>query len=166
MISLKILEIKNFMSQLLLHNVFDNFLMSELDITTFTSFHISGKLNHDYYSTDELEELKDRKIANWNEIKPFAFNLIKGNKLPSAIKIVFALTPENIEKLINKSGVPLKAEEVNGLFLNIRYENGNLSLVSGTSLRTFTMDKTLDYAWDNYIKSFLKHYEIAFEEQM
>ncbi|MDF2608676.1 MAG: hypothetical protein K0R92_150 [Lachnospiraceae bacterium] len=165
MISLKILEIKNFMSHLLVHNVFDNYLMSELDITTFTSFHISGKLNHEYYSSDEAEMLNGRRFSLWSEIKPFAFSLLKGNKLPSSIKIVFALAPENIDKLLTKYSVPFKSEEVSGLFLNIRYENGNLYLISGTSVQTFTLDKSLEHAWDSYVKTFLKHYEIAYEEQ-
>lgn len=164
MISFKISEIKSLMSKLLIHNVFDNFLLSELDITTFNSFHISGKLVESYYSTDELEGLNNRKYSSWAEVKPFAFSLIKGNKLPTFIKIVFLLSPENTEKLIQSSGVSIKPEEVNGLFLNIRYENGILSIITGTSVKTFTLDKTLDNVWDSYVKSFLQHNEIAVEE--
>nr|WP_308743064.1 DUF5721 family protein [uncultured Anaerocolumna sp.] len=164
MISLKIIDVKDFMSKFLISNVFDNFLINELDINTFTHFHIDGKLNKEFYSKDELEILGERNYSKWSEIKPFAFTIIKGNKLPIFIKAVFALSPENIEKVIQKSGIHMKKEEINGLFMNLRYEKENLNIITGTSIKTFTLDKTLDQVWDGYVKDFLKYYEIAVEE--
>jgi len=164
MISLKIIDVKDFMSKFLISNVFDNFLISELDISTFTHFHIEGKLNKEFYSNDELEILGERNYSKWSEIKPFAFSMIKGNKLPISIKAVFALSSENIEKVIQKSGILMKREEINGLFMNVRYEKENLYIITGTSIKTFTLDKTLDQVWDGYVKDFLKHFEIAVEE--
>ena len=163
MISLKIIDVKDFMSKFLISNVFDNFLLTELDIVTFNHFHIDGKLNKEFFNNDEVEILGKRNYSTWKDVKPYAFSAIKGNKLPLLIKVVFALSPENIEKVIQKSGVSMKAEEVNGLFINIRYEKENLSIITGTSIKTFTLDKTLDQVWDGYVKSFLKHNEIAVE---
>ena len=164
MISLKIIDIKAFMSSLLVQPIFDNFLLSELDIITFNHFNISGKLNTSWYNSDELELLQGRVYSKWSEIKPTAFNLIKGNKTPSSFKIVFLLSPENTSKILNKNGLSFKLEEINGLFLNIKFEHNILTLITGTSLRTFTMDKSLEHEWDANMKTFLKHYEIAFEE--
>jgi hypothetical protein len=164
MISLKVIDVKAFMSSLLVHNVFDNFLLSELDIGTFNQFHISGKINEDYYSTDELEILGGRKYSVWSEVKPTAFSLLKGNKLPLSIRIVFLLSPSNTENVLKKSGLSIPISDINGLFLNIRYDKGILSLVTGTSIKTFTMDKSLEHEWDSNVKTFLKHYEIAVEE--
>lgn len=164
MISLKIIDVKAFMNSLLVQSVFDNFYVSELEINTFTRFQISGKLNEEFYSKEEIENLKDRKYALWSEIKPYAFSLIKGNKLPLSIKIVFLLSSANTENVLKKSGIPLSVNDVNGLFLNVRYEKGSLYLITGTSLKTFTLDKTVDQVWDSDLKVFLKHYEIAVEE--
>ncbi|WP_313133404.1 DUF5721 family protein [Anaerocolumna sp.] len=164
MISLKIIDVKDFMSKFLISNVFDNFLLTELDISTFTHFHIDGRLNKEFYSNDELEILGERKYPKWSEIKPFAFSIIKGSKLPIFIKTVFALSSENIEKVIQKSGIQMKEEEINGLFINIKYEKENLYIITGTSIKTFTLDKTLDQVWDGYVKDFLRHYEIAVED--
>ena len=58
----------------------------------------------------------------------------------------------------------MKKEEINGLFMNLRYEKENLNIITGTSIKTFTLDKTLDQVWDGYVKDFLKYYEIAVEE--
>ncbi len=164
MISLKIIDVKAFMSSLLIQNVFDNFLLSELDINTYNQFHITGKLNEDFFSLDELEMFEGRKYSTWSEVKPIAYTLIKGNKLPLFIKIVFLLSPSNTENVLRKSGLAMPLSDINGLFLNIRYDKGNLFLITGTSIKTFMMDKTLDHVWDSDLKTFLKLYEIAVEE--
>lgn len=165
MISLKIIDVKAFMSSLLVQNIFDNFLLSELDIITNNHFHMTGGLNEAFYSSDELELLAGRKYSTWSEIKPFAFSLIKGNKLPLSIKIVFLLSQENTQNVLKKSGLPIEATDVNGLFLNVRYEKGNLSLITGTSIKTFTLDKSLEQVWDTDLKSFLRQREIPVEEE-
>ncbi len=165
MISLKIIDIKSFMSSLLIQNIFDNFFVSELYINTFNQFHITGKLNEEYYSSDELEILDGRKYSTWGEMKPIAYSLIKGNKLPLSIKIILLLSPSNTENVLLKSGAAISSDDINGLFLNIRFDKGNLNLVTGTSIKNFSLDKTLERAWDEDLKMFLKHYEIAAEEE-
>ncbi|MFU0828686.1 MAG: Type VII secretion protein EssB [Lachnoclostridium sp.] len=165
MVSLKVIDIKSFMSSLLIQNVFDNFLLSELNIKTFNSFQISGILNEEYYSKDELEVLEGRKYSLWSEIKPIAYSLIKGHKLPLSIKIILLLSPSNTQKVLAKSGAAVQLSDINGLFLNIRFEKGELHLITGISTKSFSLDKTLERAWDDDVKLFLKHYEIAVEEE-
>jgi hypothetical protein len=165
MVSLKIIDVKAFMNSLLVQSVFDNFYISELEINTYNRFQISGKLNEEFYSTEEAENLNGRKYSFWSEVKPYAFSLVKGNKLPLSIKIVFLLSAVNTENVLKKSGLQIPVSDVNGLFLNVRYEKGNLYLITGTSLKTFTLDKSLDQVWDSDLKTFLKHYEIAAQEE-
>ena len=55
MISLHILNVKDFMSQLLLHDTFDRFYLTEASITTFGTFLIDGHLQKGYFSSEELE---------------------------------------------------------------------------------------------------------------
>lgn len=164
MVSLKIPDVKSFMNALLIQNIFDNFLLSELDIITFNHFHITGNINKDFYSTEEAENLGNRKYSLWSEVKPVAFSLVKGNKLPLSIKIIFLLSPSNVEQVLKKSGISMSPEDINGLFLNIRFEKGTLNLITGTSVRIFTLDKTLETVWDANMKAFLKHYEIIWED--
>ncbi|ROR28175.1 hypothetical protein EDD66_105114 [Mobilisporobacter senegalensis] len=162
MISMKILDVKSFMSSLLIHSVFDDYLLCELDITTFSQFHVSGKLNKEWFTNDELEELED--YSNWIEIKPFAFQLMKGSKTPQFIKIVLQFQGKNTQKILDEMKLPFKKEDVNGLYLNVRYEHNELHIITGTSLRTFTLDKSLEHEWDSYVKNFLKENSISYEE--
>lgn len=163
MIALNIADIKGFMEKLLLQNVFDNFLLTELEINTFTKFQIQGRLNRSYYSSDEMEQLHDRSIAKWSEIRPYAFQIVKGNKTPVSFQIVLQLSEENVEKLLHSSGIPMNPGDVTGLYMHLKFEAGHLTIITGTGVKTFTLDKTLDKEWDEMTKKFLKHHEIVFE---
>ena len=56
--ALEIKVTKDIMNALLLSDKFDCFLTAEAVITTFNTFHIDGHLVKDFYSQEELEELK------------------------------------------------------------------------------------------------------------
>lgn len=164
MISVKILDIKAFMSELLLNDVFDMFCLSELEIKTSNHFKISGKLYKDFFPSDELEEMKEREHSCWKEIRPLAFNIIKGNKMPLWMKIVLMLPNQSVESMLEKTNIGLKASDVNGLFINIIFDNGELICTTGSSVKVFTLDKSLDNLWDEMAVEFLKSKNIALEE--
>lgn len=164
MIALQVQDVKLITSNLFVHTMFDEFLISEMDVATAHSFHIDGTINKEWFSNDELEELQERRYSKWKEIKPIAFQMIKGNKTPLSFKIVFQLNHEQLEKMIKNSGVALSVNDVNGLFMNVKYDRSGLTIISGSSLKIFTMDKSLEQYWDNTVKQFLKKYQIAYLE--
>ncbi|WP_167957369.1 DUF5721 family protein [Anaerosporobacter faecicola] len=165
MVSLHVVDVKTFMNQLLIQNVFDNFLLSEMEITTFNQFKINGNLNLGWFDEDEKEELQERRYSTWAQIKPIAFSLMKGKKVPSVFKIVLLLSPANTKKIIEKALPNFDVAQIGSLYLNIRYENGSLHMITGTSMKIFTMDKSVEQEWDSNMKRFLKHYEVVFEEE-
>lgn len=165
MVALQIQDIKNFMSKLLLSQTFDNFLIVEGSITTYNTFRIEGRVHKDFFTEEELEEkgLTQRDFSLWKEVKPFCLELIKGKKTPLGFKFVFQLSRENTLKLLSSSGITsILPENVSGLLLNIRYENSSLNVITATNLNLFTLDKSLEYAWDDMVKRFLKQQEISF----
>lgn len=157
----QILDVKPFMAKLLIQNMFDSFLLSEFTMNTFTKFQISGKLNHDFFSGDELEAMNHRTHAKWIEIKPFAFSIVKGSKTPLSFHITLMLSEEQKASVVKNSGVAMRLEEVSGLYLHIKYENSALFIITGLGLNTFTMDKSLENAWDEQVANFLRKNEIA-----
>lgn len=165
MISLKISEVKAFMSKLLMNVVFDTFCMKEMDIHTITNFHASGQFNEEFFTKEELEEREEQRVVLWSDVKAIAFSMIKGNKTPLFLKVVFQLPKDRSEELLHSLAGKLRPEEVGGLFLNIRFEKGELRIITGTAIKTFTLDKTLEQEWDEWVKSFLKHQGISFEEE-
>lgn len=165
MISLKVEEVKTFMNKLLLQNVFDNFLVSEVEVNTANRFVIKGDLNKNFFSTDEIEILDGRNYSTWAELKPIIFQIIKGNRTPLSFKMVFLLSKSNTENVLAKSGLPYKYEDIGGFFLNIRFDQNGLYLITGTSMKIFTLDQSINQVWDKDVKTFIKHHEIAFEEE-
>lgn len=165
MVALQIQDIKHFMNKLLLSQTFDNFLLVEGNITTYNTFRIDGRIHQDFFTEEEQEELQllKREFSLWREVKPFCLNLIKGKKTPLGFKFTFQLSKENTARLLASSGITsVLSENISGLLLNIRYDHGSLNVITATNLNLFTLDKTLEHAWDDMVKQFLKQQEISF----
>jgi hypothetical protein len=163
MLSLQITDIKQATSHLFTQNSFDYFLVLEADITTFSTFQLDGHLCKDYFSQEELENLRDTTYCSWQMIRPICYSLIKGKHLPHSFHIVLSLSQNNIDNFLKQYHLEEMANDLKGLYLNFKYENQVLQVVSGISLNIFTMDKTIEHAWDDMTKKLLKHHGIGFE---
>lgn len=163
MIAVQIQDIKDFMSKLLLGNAFDSFWLSEASITTSVSYTIDGFLHPGFYDTQESQLLKEegRTYALWRDMKPFCFSIIKGKKTPLSFKIVFMLSKKNTKKLLGSSMLSYDPEDIFGLFVNFQFDGQHLICTTGTSLKTFSLDKSLDRVWDEMILKFFKQQQIA-----
>lgn len=164
MISFQIEDIRNFMNQLLLGTTFDAFHVVEGSIITYNTFHIDGHLHPDYYSREEQETLglSERRFSRWQEVKPFCLELIKGKRTPLGFRFTFQLSPENTEKLLSQTASSFSSGDVNGLALNLRYEEGSLICTTAVSLNLFTMDKSLEHAWDQMVQKFFCRHDLTF----
>lgn len=156
MISIELDNTKDFMSHLFIKETFDHFLCREFQTNTFVSFTIDGRMFKDFLNDIEKEELKETDYAPWSMLKPHCFNIIKGNRTPLSMRIVFTMPPHSIPGFISGNGLNIRPEEISGLYLNVRYENKQLSIVTGTSLNTFTLDKSIENAWDMAVEHFIK----------
>lgn len=165
MVALKIDELKDFTKKLFIGENFDSFLVREANITTFNSFSIDGKVRHGYYSDEEQELLKIERYSSWKALRPFCFSLIKGSRLPESFNIVLQLSPEKLECFLTGRSIAFPVEQVNGLYMNIRYEEQVLMCITGTSVAQFTLDKSLEREWDEAVRQFLKQQEVGFAEQ-
>lgn len=163
MIAVQIQDIKDFMSKLLLGNAFDSFWLSEASITTSVSYTIDGFLHSEFYDTQEAELLQEegRTYALWRDMKPFCFSVIKGKKTPLSFKIVFMLSKKNTQKLLASSKLSYQLEDIFGLFVNFQFDGQHLTCTTGTSLKTFSLDKSLDRVWDEMIRKFFKQQQIS-----
>ena len=135
MIALQIADIRVFMKKLLLSETFDRFLLLEGSITTFNTFEIDGTLQKAYYSAEEQDQIEDRSLSLWSEVRPFCFELID-----------------------------LPPEQIRGLLMNLRYDGHTLTCTTGTSLAVFTLDKKLDHAWDDMVRKYFHQQEIPFQQ--
>ncbi|NCB92803.1 MAG: hypothetical protein EOM40_09630 [Clostridia bacterium] len=161
MLALRILELKDFTAKLFLGETFHRFSFVEASFTTFITHTLDGLLQKEFFDS---EDCPDRTYCYWEDVKPQCYSIIKGKKSPLRFKIVFQLAPENVKKLLEQSHLSMQPEDVFGLYLNCQFNGEHLLCTTGTSVRIFTLDKTLDRTWDDMIKRFFKQQGLLFEE--
>lgn len=137
MISLSIVDNKNFMGKLLREETFDKFDLHSLQIRNFAFF--------------EIHKPQDEPAPKWSAVRPFVLSIIKGDgTTPKFFKVVLATTIDAID-LQNTS-----------LFLNISFEKDKITMTTGFSQRGYSLDKSPGEIWDNYMTEFLDNKNINY----
>ena len=165
MIALKITGLGSFMSRLFSGNTFDSFLLAEGTLQMGVTWQVDGKLNRDFYEKDVWEDPSQRPYdyMSWSEVRPALRELIRGKKAPVSFRFVLHLKPELMQSLLQKEGDSELLSCVGAFVLTIRYKEGQVSLLSGISMKSFTMNKNADRLWDSAVRRFLQSKDIAFE---
>jgi len=151
MLAFTIPETKNFMEKLLKENTFDSFSLRQFQVKTFTEFQISGLRNKAFYTLDEQEQDLD-DFCSWGELKRFAFSTIKGSRLPKSIKLIFSLTQKDTQVQFPNASV---------LFLNLIFEENALKGTTGVGQKNFSLDRTQETLWEEWVTRFFKENGIA-----
>lgn len=160
MIALALTEVKECMGKLLLSETFDPFYFIEGEIVTFGTFTMDGYLKKEFF---ENEDTPTREYALWKDMREYCFSLIKGKRTPLSFKFVLGLSDSNIEKLLLQQELDFKPEDVRGLYINLKFDGQKLQCVTGTAMNLFTMDKSLEQAWDKMVQKFFTQKEIKYE---
>ena len=150
MVALKVEEQKAFTEGLFIGEIFDKFLVREAEIVTWNRFSIDGKIRQGYFSEEELEE---------NRIEEYS--LIRGKRLPESFRIVFLMPPSARDRFVSGRVPGISPDQVGGLYINVQYENQEMICVTGTSMKQFTMDRTLENEWDENVRKFLRKNGVA-----
>jgi hypothetical protein len=123
-------DVKNFMGKLLREELFGAFEMRTAEILAATKITIDGAL-------------ESGEFATWGATRPLIFEIIKMNKKPRHMKIIFAShSPNEIH------------QNAAALFLNFTYDNDSVSFTTATAQKEFALDKSLDSSWDIYVRNF------------
>ena len=101
MVAFKIVDVKDFMNKLLIGEVFDNFLLVSFEISSFAKVTIDGVRNEAWY--EDSEGLG--RYLSWKELRNKVSLLVKGDRIPLAMKAVFRLSETNTEKVATKLGI-------------------------------------------------------------
>jgi len=145
-------ELKTFTDALFVGEVFDNFLLTEAEFQTAVTINISGMLSTHAEGEDEF--------ATWKSLKALSVCAIRGDVLPKSFKIVLRLNNANALATSKSIGVDIGLGA--NYYLNIRFDGKSVSLTSGVSLATFSLDKSIEPAWDNLVARFLTTNSINF----
>mgnify|MGYP004623503065 CR=1 FL=1 len=152
------LKAKVCMSHLLLKSTFDTFSLIEGEVTTFNRFQVDGRIHKDFF-----DEAPKNEYSNWGEVRDFFFQVIRGKKTPLNFKFILSLAKDQFESFLSDHDLTYRPEEIQGLYLNFRYDGLVLQCITGTSMNTFTMDKSVEKAWDEYAQNFFAEQCLDFE---
>lgn len=166
MIALQITNTKQIMNALLVAESFDTFQMEEVTITTYNTFHMDGHMVKEFYSTEEIDNATDTfpEFSSWKDIRPICFQLIKGKRTPVSFRFVLHASQNIIGEIANADSCEVAENLIRSLILNIRYENGRVTCITGTSFTTFLMDKSVEQLWDKYVRNLFSQLGLEFEE--
>lgn len=159
------LETKKCTNALLLQTTFDSFYFIEGEITTFNRYQIDGRLKKEFFrqGLDVESAVPEREYALWKEQKDFCLSVIKGKRTPLSFRFIFSLSTPNIARLLEQENLSFSASDVQGLYLNFKYDGNTLTCTTGTSMNIFTLDKSLEQAWDKMAQRIFAKHEIPFE---
>ena len=146
MIALNIPDVKVFMAKLLREGTFDSFELRSLIIDSFARFEING-----------AAPTKEEGFCTWGTMRKYAFDIIKGESAPRAVKAVLGLNAEKV-----RAGFPNSA----ALFVNIIFEGGKITLITGQSPKSFSLDKSDEEKWDGAVRVFLTKNNIIHNEEI
>ncbi len=145
---------KGFINELFVKERYDSFYLYEARIKTGLDYYVSGKKNTEYYEALEKEETNAGEYVLWKDIKQIILTLMKGDRLPLSFKLIFMFHRDNINRLCEMNNLPVAAEDISGLFMNMTFEQNKLNITTGTSLKVFTMDKAVENLWDTTVEKF------------
>ncbi|MCR5669436.1 MAG: DUF5721 family protein [Butyrivibrio sp.] len=163
MIAIKISKQKEFMSKLLTTDLFDSFPLEEATVDTYNTFHIDGKVHKEFYKGyEDVDPGSLEDFSLWRDIRHIALDLIKGKRTPLSFKFVLHADKELKNTVMQGCDSDL-SPEVTLLGIIIKFSKGEVVITTGTSFSIFSMDKSIEKAWDAYIPSFLDRSGIDYE---
>lgn len=152
----EVVDVKEFTRRLFMSDTFDNTVAVEAEFLTFVKFSIGGKLNREYFDEECSEE-----YCTWGSIRHICFEIIKGRRTPTGFKLILKFSKNFSKKWIGEN----TAKAIDGdLYLNIRYMDSRLHLISSFSPKIFSGDRELEHTFDNYVRDMLKKMNIAAAE--
>lgn len=178
--ALEIKDMRRFMSGFLAGSLFDRFLLVNARITTFCTFTIDGRLQKAFFEGTEKDddspapgenaEKTGRDVPDgkteyipWPSVKARCFDIFKGKRQPLSFRFVLNLPQKLIPAFLAAQRLEADPAIVSGLGINLRFERKHLILTTGTALASFTPDRSVEQAWDEYVCRLLTRAEIETE---
>lgn len=154
--------------------IFDQFLLYEAVISMGNTYTIDGHINRDFYTSDEIDILKQQacdngrifseELVRWESVKGFCYECIKGRKRPLSFKIIFCLAPENVNRFLSGYDISVTSDQINSLNIVIKYDGNALTCTTAVSFKIFTLDKSPEHAWDEMFSRFLIAHGYEYEQ--
>lgn len=163
MIALQIQDKKKMLQVLLESTSFDTFLMQEVSVIRDSSLFLEGRIHPEYQAQQDPVQAEGTDFVPWHSVRMLLASYI-GKDFPLSFKFVLQAPAAYTQNLLKNAAFTGDPSTVKGLILTFRYEQEHLTCLTGISLTTFSMDKSIETLWDQGIKKALANMQIGFEE--
>lgn len=161
--TIDVLDIKPFMQLLFQNQGFDTYTFLSASVKTDMSYEVDGHLNSEFFTEEERLSLQadDPSFMSWLHAKEKIFQLIKGKKTPTILKVVLKADSATTTSICQSTQATLSINDIDGMYVNILFQNGKLNIVCGISYKIFTLDKQLEQELTSHIQELLKSNQIT-----
>ena len=83
----------------------------------------------------------------------------------SSMRATFLL-PQVLPAFLEEHRLDFTPQEIQGLFLNFRFDGSRLTCTTGVSVSKFTLDKSLEQTWDKWAQALFAGLQIPFESEL
>jgi hypothetical protein len=147
-------SVKVLMNKLLVGETFDDYELRGCVIQSFARFDIEGISSAGAEASGGTVPVK-AVYCKWRRLRPYVYGIIKGSEKPRFFKLVFGCPPDLLDK---------RFEKADALFVNIVLDKDAAHITTGISTKVWSLDKSAEELWDNYIMDFLRQNHIYFEQ--
>ena len=156
-------DVKPFMAGLLTGDLFSSWELRNLELSVLSHIEIDGAVNESYL-TEEEKQTRKSSFLLWEEVQQKVRSLIAGGRTPSSLKITFAC-PMAVKVLELPEGC---MPQLNVRFA-AKYEEGkvlqSLTLYTAMSFATFSLDKTPERLWEEFVPTYFRGKNILLMEE-
>ncbi len=151
---------KTVMAHILTQPTFDKFLISEVKIAGKALFHLTGTAAEGFFTEEALDE---RGYVTYGQVRSVCLEMMKGQKVPESFTFMFLLPTKELEKFLDETDSTLQPFDVENLSFLVRFKDGEITLTTGSAFKIFTMDQSLNVAWDNWVNDFLHRHGFQYD---
>lgn len=160
MIQLTADDTRQFMQCLLRTDAFDGFLFHEMNLDVLHHYTFDGKINTAYLDTEEKSKYEGQAYIEWHTIKPQINAILKASHTPTSMKITMSLSPKATIDVQNRLLGDMAVYPVQGFLINVQFDGTQVRIITGTNYNQFTLDKSIEKAFDLMIEKFFKRHEL------
>lgn len=166
MIQLVADDTKQFMNCLLRTEAFDNFLLYEMTLDVLHRYQFDGEINADYLSDAEKSIYADQTYIQWLSLKPQITSILKTSHTPTNMKITMSLNPTATLDIQQRLLGEQATYPVKGFVINITFDGQNVKATTAVNYSQFTLDKSIEQAFDGMMEKFFKKQALLMVREM
>ena len=161
--AIEIDNVKKMVEMLLSSDFFGEMLLYKAEVRGAYDISMDGNINPDFFDSDDLavhEKEISEGYVTWANSRNLFYQALRGKNLPISFNITLIVPKSDNEKILKKYNENIDVSDLSSLSLNVIYDREKMIVTSGTSMKFFTMDRSIEMIWDDIVQNTFNNLEI------